>query len=82
MTLDQYLTETGETSPAFGARCKPPIHRTEVWKIRRRERSPGAEKIAAIEIASNYRVRAADLIGIKRKKSKRGHVSPRKVANQ
>lgn len=61
VTLDKYLNDTGESDEEFGSRCRPKIHRTKVYLYRTRKASPRAEKVAAIEKASGYRVRAADL---------------------
>lgn len=62
MTLAEYLADTGESCAAFGARCHPPINRITVWRIKLGQHNPGAEKVAAIEKASGYRVRAVDLV--------------------
>lgn len=63
MTLDAYLKKHGEADAAFGARCKPRLHRTEVWKIKKGHRKPRSDKVAAIEAATDFQVKARDLIG-------------------
>jgi hypothetical protein len=62
VTLAEYLKQSGEGDAAFGARCKPAIHRTTIWQIKKRKRSPRAEHVAAIEVATEKKVHAKDLV--------------------
>lgn len=79
VTLAEYLAQTDEGDAAFGARCSPPIHRTTIWQIKKRKRSPRAEHVAAISLATNGLVRAEDLVRVK---NGDGHNRPsRKVAH-
>lgn len=61
MTLAEYLKSAGLTDEQFGKLCRPPIHRTTVWLYKKRKISPRAEKVAAIEKATGFQVRAHDL---------------------
>lgn len=61
MTLAEYLKETGLSDADFGAKCRPPISRITIWRIKKRYHNPGADKVASIEKASRYKVSAEDL---------------------
>ena len=61
MLLADYLKDSGLSDAEFGSRCKPPIDRTTIWRLKIRLHNPRADKVAAIEKASHYRVRAEDL---------------------
>jgi hypothetical protein len=60
MTLDEYLTSKRLSAAEFGRSCDPPLHRTEVWNYRTGRRLPRADKVDAIEKATQGQVRAGD----------------------
>lgn len=61
MSLAEYLKQAGLSCSAFGAKCNPPVDRTIIWRYAKRLMRPKADKVAAIERASGFRVRAEDL---------------------
>lgn len=72
VTLDDYLTLHGIKNSAFGAKCRPPIHKTEIGPLRKRLRSPGALKVYAIGRATGGKVTVKDLLSLDDLKELRG----------
>lgn len=73
MTLSEYLKTSGRTLTEFAKACK--MDRVTVWRAMKGRHSPRADHVDAIERASGYQVRAADLV----KHPKNGR--PHKLAN-
>jgi len=58
MTLDQYLTKTGETDAAFASRAG--LSQTQINRLKRGISSPSFETIKKIAKASKGKVKFAD----------------------
>lgn len=58
MTLDQYLTKTGETDAAFAGRAG--LSQTQINRLKRGISSPSFETIKKIAKASKGKVKFAD----------------------
>lgn len=64
MTLEAFLRREGITDAEFGSRCRPPLHRSEVWFYKHRRRNPRADKVVTIHKATRGLVTAKDLVPI------------------
>lgn len=62
MRLSDWLEKNKLSDAAFGARCKPSMHRVEVWNYKTGRRIPRADKVAAIEEVTRGQVRAKDFV--------------------
>jgi hypothetical protein len=71
MTLADYLATQNLSDAAFGLLCKPSIHRTRIHAYRTERSRPNAEKIAAIEVATNRLVTAQDWTPKRRRRNRR-----------